>query len=133
MNGWLLLLGSNRDGEVQVRQAMLKLVDLGAPRALTPIRAFEADGSGEGEFHNALVQLDAGADRQRLEAALKQIEQAMGRRHDDQAEVVIDIDILARQHDGRWQPDPHARDKGEFMRVPVRALLEQAGIELEPR
>lgn len=130
MTSWLLLLGSNRDGEARVRDAILKLVPLGAVRALTPIRIFAADGSGEGEFHNALVQIDQAPGREELEPCLKAIENAMGRDHSDAQSVVIDIDILACGDGHAWQPDRHAQEKGEFARATVQALLSQADIRI---
>ncbi len=130
MNSWLLLLGSNAS-EARVREAILKLVPLGAVRALTPIRQFSADGDGVGEFHNALVQLDQAPERASLDSRLKSIEHSMGRDRGDAAKVAIDIDILAHQQDGIWRVDPHARDKGELHRAMVQALLEQAGITLD--
>ncbi|MGA7296984.1 MAG: 2-amino-4-hydroxy-6-hydroxymethyldihydropteridine diphosphokinase [Rhodanobacteraceae bacterium] len=131
MTSWLLLLGSNRNGEAHVREAVLKLVALGAVRALTPIRAFVADGDGQGEFHNTLVQIDQAPDRQTLEPLLKSIEDAMGRDRTDANAVVIDIDILASGDGHSWQPDRHALNKGEFRRASVQALLAQAEIDIE--
>ena len=127
-NSWLLLLGSNHDGETRVRKAILKLVPLGAVRALTPIRSFPADGDGVGQFHNVLVRIDQAPERDELVPRLKSIEDALGRDRDDATNITIDIDILAR-HDGKaWQIDPHAQDKGELHRAMVQTLLRQAGI-----
>lgn len=131
MTSWLLLLGSNRDGETRVREAILKLVSLGAVRALTPIRTFAADGDGEGEFQNALVQIDQAPQRAELEPCLKAVEDAMGRDRRDTQAVVIDIDILACGDGTSWQPDRHARAKGEFDRATVQTLLSQADIRIE--
>lgn len=130
MTSWLLLLGSNRDGEARVREAILKLVPLGDVRALTPIRTFAADGDGDGEFHNALVQVDAASTGQALKAQLMAIEDAMGRDRKDSHHVAIDIDILAHRENTNWQPDPHAQEKGEFARASVQALLHQAEITI---
>lgn len=131
MTSWLLLLGSNRDGEARVREAILKLVPLGAVRTLTSIRTFAADGDTEGEFQNALVQIDQAPERTELEPRLKAIEDAMGRDHNDTQAVVIDIDILACGDGASWQPDLHAQAKGEFGRVTVQTLLAQADITIE--
>lgn len=129
MSSWLLLLGSNA-GAARVREAILKLVPLGAVQALTPVRQFDADGDGVGQFHNALVQLDQAPDREALEQQLKAIENSMGRVHKDPLNIAIDIDILARLLGKNWQADPHARDKGELHRAMVQALLTQAGITI---
>ncbi len=131
MTSWLLLLGSNRNGEARVREAVLKLVPLGAVRALTPIRAFAAEGDGQGEFHNTLVQIDQAPDRQTLVPLLKAIEDAMGRDRADASAVAIDIDILASGDGHSWQPDQHALDKGEFRRISVKSLLEHAEIDID--
>lgn len=131
MTSWLLLLGSNRDGEARVREAILKLVPLGAVRTLTAIRTFAADGDTEGEFQNALVQINQAVERTELEPRLKAIEDAMGRDRSDTHAVVIDIDILACGDGTSWQPDLHAQAKGEFGRATVQTLLTQADIRIE--
>jgi 7,8-dihydro-6-hydroxymethylpterin-pyrophosphokinase len=128
---WLLLLGSSRDDDACVREALAKLSALGPLCALTPIRRFPSDEGVPRQYHNVLAALFCALDRDWLVDRLKQVEYALGRRAGDTSDVAIDIDLLASADDGvRWHADPHAVDKSEFARASVTALLDEARIDI---
>jgi 2-amino-4-hydroxy-6-hydroxymethyldihydropteridine diphosphokinase len=125
---WLLLLGSNLAGPERMQQAFERLAALGPVAALTAIERMPARGDASRFYHNALATLDCDLDRDVLRTQLKQIEIELGRVRDESGEVAIDIDLLARQENGRWLADPHAMEKREFTHTPARDMLEMAGI-----
>jgi len=125
---WLLLLGSSRDDDGPMRAALAQLERCGSARWLTPIRRFPADDGSGLLFHNALAAWQAACGETEAYAEIRRIETALGRDRGRRDEVAIDIDLLARLSGGQWQAHAHARDKREFARLLVRALLLQAGI-----
>lgn len=128
MNNWLLLLGSNRNGAAQLPAALRALAKLGKVRQRTPIASYPADGKLTGHFHNALATVQTDWSRDRLDAHLKQIESALGRKPGPSETIPIDIDILACQKADGWHYDHHALTKQEHLRPLVQELLQQAGI-----
>lgn len=132
MSSWLLLLGSNVDGDTRIDVATLALSKLGQVDALTPTMVFPADGMVPGRFYNALRRLDSEFVRARLRDELHTIEVGLGRNRCLNDTVAIDIDILARQYRGHWYWDAHALAKNEHQRSMVKTLLCKAGITLRP-
>lgn len=128
---WLLLLGSNLAGPERIRQALETLVVLGPVKSLTAIERLSARGDPSRFYYNALATLDCDLGRDALRTRLKRVEIELGRVRDGSGEVAIDIDLLARQEDGRWLADPHAIDKREFMQTPARELIEAAAIMID--
>lgn len=127
---WLLLLGSTLADDARVRAALVALGELGAVRLLAPIRHGPGSRDPRRSYFNALAELECALGRDPLIAALKAIEHTLGRRR-GQAEVAIDIDLLACGQAGRWHADAHALDKGEFAQPHTLALLQAAGIAPE--
>lgn len=128
---WLLLLGSNLDRDERVQAALLALGALGAVTTVTAIRRVPGRGTAPTpDYYNALATLDSALERPALLANLKRIERELGREHGT-ASVAIDIDLLARRVDSRWQADGHARAKGDLGEPPVPGLLKEAGIVIE--
>lgn len=124
---WLLLLGSNLAGDARVRAALQQLAEIGGITVLTPILRFPSDDDSAGDYFNVLAEFAFEGDRLLLMNRLKRLEAALGRRHDGDGCVAIDIDVLAT-HDGQcWRADAHAQAKGEFRRTPVRSLLQLGG------
>ncbi|MEO8809129.1 MAG: 2-amino-4-hydroxy-6-hydroxymethyldihydropteridine diphosphokinase, partial [Rhodanobacter sp.] len=105
---WLLLLGSNLAQDQHLRDALERLETLGVASALTPVRQFPAQDGCGGAYFNALAELECDGSRDVLSRQLKQLEQELGRNPEDDGVVAIDIDILAREEQGRWLPDAHA-------------------------
>ncbi len=130
---WLLLLGSNLAGPERMQQAFERLGTLGAVSALTAIERAPARGDPSRFYHNALATLGCELDRDALRMQLKQIEIELGRVRDGSGEVAIDIDVLARQENGRWLADPHAIEKEEFKHTPAREMLAAAAIVIDMR
>jgi 2-amino-4-hydroxy-6-hydroxymethyldihydropteridine diphosphokinase len=130
---WLLLLGSNLAEPERVQQALGRLAALGEVERLTPIERMPARGDPSRFYHNALAALACDLDRATLRARLGRVEADLGRVRDGSGEVAIDIDLLARQENGRWQADPHAFEKNEFTQTPARELLAAAGIVVGDR
>jgi 2-amino-4-hydroxy-6-hydroxymethyldihydropteridine diphosphokinase len=130
---WLLLLGSNLADPERMQQAFARLAALGRVTALTAIERMPARGDSSRSYYNALAELDCGLDRDALRMRLKQIETELGRLRDGSGEVAIDIDLLARQEQGRWLADPHAIEKNEFEQPPARELIEAAAIAIDVR
>ncbi|HEX5952740.1 MAG TPA: 2-amino-4-hydroxy-6-hydroxymethyldihydropteridine diphosphokinase [Rhodanobacteraceae bacterium] len=130
---WLLLLGSNLAGPERVQRALETLPALGHATLLTPIERMPARRDPSRFYYNALATLDCDLDSDALRARLKQIETELGRVRDGSGEVAIDIDLLAKQENGRWLADPHALDKREFAHPPARALIEAAAIAIDMR
>ena len=127
--GWLLVLGSDAGSEAPIDATIAALRELGPVQALTPARrSRDDDGTGRW-FTNRLVRLDSALARDGLRERLRKIERQVGR-SDTSAEVLIDIDLLARSDGIAWQLDPHAAEKGEHERPHVIALLQEAGITL---
>lgn len=126
----LLLLGSSLDTDASMRAALERLSEHGAAAWLTPIRRFPSDDRSQREYYNALVAWRHAGDDAQAFACIRQLEAALGRDRDNPDEVAIDIDVLARFADERWQAYPHAQEKGEFDRALVIALLREAGVEV---
>ncbi|MBN8737736.1 MAG: 2-amino-4-hydroxy-6-hydroxymethyldihydropteridine diphosphokinase [Xanthomonadales bacterium] len=130
-SSWLLMLGSNLDGDERVHAALAALRMLGPAKFVTTIRRLPAHGDASApDFHNVLVTLESGRDRAALVADLKRIEHELGRVHGS-GRVAIDIDLLARRDGVRWLADPHATEKGDLDQPPARVLLREAGIAVE--
>lgn len=127
---WLLLLGSNLAGPERVQQAFERLAALGPAAAVTAIERTPARADPSRSYYNALATLDCELDRVALRARLRQIETELGRVRDGSGDVVIDIDLLARQENGRWLADPHAIEKEEFTHTPARELIAAANISI---
>lgn len=125
---WLLLLGSSRDDDGPMREALEQLDRCGTARWLTPVRRFPADDGSGLAFHNALATWQPACGETEAHAEIRRIEAALGRDRGRRDEVAIDIDLLARLSGRQWQAHAHARDKREFARPLVRMLLLQAGI-----
>lgn len=128
MTSWLLLLGSNQDGEVRLQQALQQLDKIGSVRALTPILLFPAEGAATGHYHNALAVLDAQEARDNLNTQLKAIEKRLGRDHANPDIIAVDIDILAQRNNHHWKLDPHAFAKKVHQLTAVKTLLRHAGV-----
>ena len=127
---WMLLLGSTLASDERVHEALRELSVLGLVRLCAPIRHGPGSRDPRRSYFNALVEIAFEGDAKALVTALKAIEANLGRRRDE-AEVAIDIDLLARWVDARWQADPHALAKGEFAQAHTIALLADAGIEID--
>lgn len=130
MTRWMLLLGSNLADDTRLHAAVEHLMALGNGAWLTSIEQHAADGHGAGMYYNALVMLDCEATRETLDAELKWIEAALGRRRDGSSEVAIDIDIVASWQDDAWRADAHALAKGEFARATLPRLLRGAHLDV---
>ncbi|HET7299393.1 MAG TPA: 2-amino-4-hydroxy-6-hydroxymethyldihydropteridine diphosphokinase [Oleiagrimonas sp.] len=128
---WLLLLGSNRESDALVREALRRLDDIGPVKQLTDIRRFQAYGDGHGPYYNVLAQWRGDDERSAALSRLKALERELGRDPTDEKRVDIDIDVLGSAvAGGGWAADPHALAKNEFTREPVLALLHEAGIDI---
>ena len=127
---WLLLLGSNLADPERMHQAFARLAALGPVTALTAVERTPARGDSSHFYYNALATLDCELHRDALRIRLKQIETELGRVRDGSGEVAIDIDLLARQENGRWLADPHAIEKEEFTHTPARELITAANISI---
>jgi len=128
---WLLLLGSTLDSDERIHAALRELQSLGDATLRAPIQHGPGSRDARRSYFNALVELVFDNDANELVAALKAIETRLGRRRDGD-EVVIDIDLLAREVDGTWRADAHAIDKREFEQAHAVALLRTAQIEIDP-
>lgn len=129
---WLLLLGSNRSDDQRVHEAITALGQLGRLQQLTPIRRFAAHDGTPADFYNVLLLLQLPQTRADLLSSMKTLEDAAGRRRDTAGTVSLDIDLLAVCEGEAWRADPHALAKQEFAKAPVRALLDEAGIDIDP-
>jgi len=128
---WLLMLGSNLDGDERVHAALAALRALGPVAPVTMIRRLPAHGDASApDYHNVLATLESGLDRTALVADLKRIERELGRVRGS-GRVAIDIDLLARRDGARWLADPHAVEKGDIDRPPTPLLLREAGISID--
>ena len=127
---WLLLLGSTLDSDERIRAALHELRSLGEVALRAPIQHGPGSRDARRSYFNALVELGFDGDADELVAALKAIETRLGRRRDGD-EVVIDIDLLAREVDGIWLGDAHALNKREFEQTHAIALLRAAGIGID--
>lgn len=127
---YLLLLGSNLAQPERVERALTALAALGELTPLTAIERTPARNHPDRYYYNVLAQLDADADRDTLNARLKQIESDLGRVRDASGVVAIDIDLLATFDAGAWQADPHAIAKREFSQSPACELLREAEIDI---
>lgn len=126
---WLLVLGSNLDGDRTLREGLSALSVLGVVEPLTAVVRTPARQGG-GRYHNAIASLRCGLDEEALRVALKAIEARLGRVRDGRAEVALDIDPLAVDEGAGWREGAHARAKGELRRDPVPALLALAGVQV---
>ena len=125
---WLLLLGSSRDDDRLMCEALAQLACCGTASWLTPIQRFASDDESGLVFYNALATwqpLDGNTDAQ---AEIRCIESAMGRDRSRRDDVAIDIDLLAYCLHDQWHAHAHAMDKREFDRPLVQTLLQQAGV-----
>lgn len=128
---WLLMLGSNLDGDERVHAALAALRALGPAAFATVILRLPAHGDASApDYYNALAILESGLDRTALVTNLKRIERELGRVHGS-GRVAIDIDLLARRDGGRWIADPHALEKNDIGKPPAPLLLREAGIDIE--
>lgn len=125
---WLLLLGSSRDDDGLMRQALEQLGHRGTAHWLTPIRRFPADDDSGLMFYNALAIWQPAHDAADAQADIRRIESVLGRDRRRRDDVAIDIDLLAHSSGNQWQAHAHARDKHEFDRPLVRTLLQQSGV-----
>ena len=131
MRRWLLLLGSNLTHDTLVREALERLSSLGQATPLTSIQRFPSHDGKRGVYYNALAALAVDAQQGVLTDRLRALEVALGRGRDADGKVAIDLDILAVSDDERWLADAHALAKGEFERLSVATLLQQATITVE--
>ncbi|MBS7458050.1 2-amino-4-hydroxy-6-hydroxymethyldihydropteridine diphosphokinase [Coralloluteibacterium stylophorae] len=125
----LLLLGSNLDTSATVEVALARLGELGAVRALSPVRRMRARSGTGPDYFNVLATLASALDEAVLEPRLKAIEADLGRER-GAARVAIDIDVLASRRAAGWYPGAAARRKREAEQTPARELLAEAGIVL---
>lgn len=104
---YLLLLGSARhDGQARVAQARARLGQLGEVVAHSEVVVGPSVSAGDPHVYaNQALRLASPLPRDELNAALKQLERALGRLPGDAA-CAIDID-LAREYDShgelRWE------------------------------
>lgn len=127
---WLLLLGSSRDDDRLMRDALKQLCTSGTSSWLTPIQRFPADDDSGLMFHNALATWQPAAGGTDVLAEIRRIESALGRDRSRSDEVAIDIDLLANFARQQWHALAHAMDKREFERPLVQTLLRQAGVTI---
>lgn len=129
----LLLLGSNLDHDLRLRQALAALAALGHLERPAPMLHLPPQAGHGRWYFNTLVVLECALDDAALERAVHGIEDALGRSRDGGSEVAIDIDRLAvADTDGAWRADPHAVAKGELGRRPASDLLARSGIVIAP-
>lgn len=125
---WLLLLGSSRDDDRLMRDALKQLGSSGTSSWVTPIQRFPADDDSGLVFYNALATWHPTDEETNVQTEIRRIESELGRDHSRRDEVAIDIDLLACFADEQWYAHAHAEEKREFDRPLVRTLLEQAGV-----
>ena len=127
---WLLLLGSSRDDDRLMRDALKQLGSCGTSRWLTPVQRFPADDDSGMVFYNALATWQPLDDSADVQTEIRQVELALGRDRSRSDEVAIDIDLLACFSGRKWHAHAHAVDKREFSRPLVQTLLQQAGVTI---
>jgi 2-amino-4-hydroxy-6-hydroxymethyldihydropteridine diphosphokinase len=131
MREWLLVIGSNMDGEAQLGRAILRLQALGEVQTLGPPVTTVAEPPGAPDYCNVLVSIRTEvADLPTLDAALKAIESALGRDRRQRDLIALDIDVLALGGAGRWRLTGPARRKRDFAKAYVCTLLQTAGISV---
>ncbi|MBS3896359.1 2-amino-4-hydroxy-6-hydroxymethyldihydropteridine diphosphokinase [Silanimonas sp.] len=129
MTNWLLVLGSNVDGQMQLCKAVSRLKTLGEVRVLVKPITTVAEPPGSPAYCNGLVVLCTDvADLSTLDTALKAIEAALGRDRSQSDRVAMDIDVLALGVAGGWQLTCPARSKADLAKTYVSTLLQAAGV-----
>ncbi|MCO5785679.1 2-amino-4-hydroxy-6-hydroxymethyldihydropteridine diphosphokinase [Pseudomonas sp. G11-1] len=120
-------LGSNTDREHHLRRGLDALEQLLGPLELSPVFESDAVGILGTRFYNLVVGAQCQLDLVDLNAALKAIEAACGRREQTSpGRITLDIDILlygelAGRHDGVLLPRPETR-RNAFVLWPLALL-----------
>lgn len=127
---WLLLLGSNRDSDQSVRQAITALAQVGSVQLLGAIEHLPPNQGNGAWYYNALLSLCSDLPAPALVSALQRIEQALGRDRSTPDSVAIDIDLLARYAQG-WVADAHAQTSGKLEQRSTLKLLADNAIRVE--
>ncbi|HIZ52215.1 MAG TPA: 2-amino-4-hydroxy-6-hydroxymethyldihydropteridine diphosphokinase [Candidatus Pseudomonas excrementavium] len=120
-------LGSNTDREHHLRRGLDALEQLLGPLELSPVFESDAVGILGTRFYNLVVGAQCQLELADLNAALKAIEAACGRREQTSpGRITLDIDILlygelAGRHDGVLLPRPEIR-RNAFVLWPLALL-----------
>lgn len=120
-------VGSNTDREHHLRRGLDALEQLLGPLQLSPVFESDAVGILATRFYNMVVAADCSLELGDLNAALKAIEAACGRREQTSpGRITLDIDIvlygeLLGRHEGVLLPRPEIR-RNAFVLWPLALL-----------